>query len=115
MLRAQGLTRLRAPEPLTLQVVPSNELEELIEPNDWQRDLENHEPLGEVQGPELEDHLGRGVRSLRTGAPRAPPLPSLGPPLLPSSAPLVGGRTRVGDRWPWPEEEGSPAEGRRTG
>lgn len=36
VLRAQGLTGLRGGEPLTLQIVPSNKLEEFIEPNDWQ-------------------------------------------------------------------------------
>lgn len=32
---AQGLTGLRGREHLTLQIVPSNELEDFIEQNDW--------------------------------------------------------------------------------
>ena len=46
-----------------LQVVPGRELEQLVQQDDGQGDLQHHQPLGQVEGGDLEDHLrgGKGV------------------------------------------------------
>lgn len=41
-----------------VQVVPGDELEQLVQQDNGQRHLQHHHPLGEVQRGDLEDDLG---------------------------------------------------------
>lgn len=39
------------------EIIPGCEFQHLIQQDDWQRDLQHHQPLGHVQRRDLKDHL----------------------------------------------------------
>lgn len=48
----------------TFKVVPGNILQRLIQEDHWERNLQNHDPLGPAQGRHLEDQLEARERLL---------------------------------------------------